>query len=57
MAKPIKARVIVAFTDKNDMSTVYSVGDTFEGTTERVNELIISGHVEPLDNPRKTKEQ
>lgn len=53
MSQPIKARVIVAFTDKNDMSSVYQIGDTFEGTQERVNELITSGHVEQLDKPRK----
>ena len=53
MSQPIKARVIVAFTDKNDMSSVYQVGDTIEGTQERVNELIASGHAEALDKSRK----
>lgn len=53
MSQPIKARVIVAFTDKNDMSSVYQIGDMFEGTQERVNELVTGGYVELLDKPRK----
>ena len=53
MSQPIKARVIVAFTDKNDMSSVYQIGDTFESTQARVNELVTGGYVEQLDKQRK----
>lgn len=40
------AKVKVAFTDKENMTDVYYVGDVFEGSEERINELIASGHVE-----------
>lgn len=55
MSQPIKARVIVAFTDKNDLTRVYNVGDVFEGEQARIDELIASGHVETVDKAAKAQ--
>lgn len=55
MNQPIKARVIVAFTDKNDLTRVYSVGDVFEGEQARIDELIASGHVETVNKATKAQ--
>ena len=37
------------------MADVYYPGDVFEGTDERVNELIASGHVEAVKTTRRRK--
>ncbi len=50
-----KAIVKVAFTDKENMTDVYYVGDVFEGSEERINELIASGHVEMQAARRRRK--
>ena len=52
MEKLVKARVIVAFTDKNNLMNAYSAGDTFEGTEERVSELADGGDVKQVDEPK-----
>jgi len=52
MEKQVKARVTVAFTDKNNLMNAYSVGDTFEGIEERVSELANGGYVEKIDEPK-----
>jgi len=52
MEKRVKARVTVAFTDKNNLMNAYSVGDTFEGIEERVSELANGGYVEKIDEPK-----
>lgn len=44
------ALVKVAFTDKTNMVDVYYPGDQFEGSEERVNELINSGHVVAVED-------
>lgn len=41
----MKALVKVAFTDKTNMVDVYYPDDVFEGSEERVNELIGGGYV------------
>lgn len=46
--------MLIAFTDRENMSDVYFPGDMFEGTDERVNELIESGHVEAI-KPKTTR--
>ena len=51
----MEAKVIVAFTDKNDYSRVYNVGDTFKGSDERVAELVASGHVEAISEKKQRK--
>lgn len=55
----MQAVVKVAFTDKTNMADVYYPGDTFEGSEERVSELIASGHVEAAaekpKQPRRRK--
>lgn len=58
MAK-VKAQVIADFTDRENFANVYHIGDAFEGTQERVDELIASGHVKPIDSRKKSsaKEQ
>lgn len=53
MSKLIKARVLVAFTDRENIMNVYQVGDTFEGTAERVDELIADGYVEAAESAKK----
>jgi hypothetical protein len=45
----MKAKVIKPFFDLSNPSDVYAVGDTFEGTDERVAELIGKGFCEPLE--------
>ena len=46
----MKALVKVAFTDKENMVDVYYPNDVFEGSEERVNELINSGHVVAVED-------
>ena len=54
----MKAVVKVAFTDKTNMSDVYYAGDTFEGSEKRIEELTISGHVEPMNEaPKSTRKR
>ena len=54
----MKAIVKVAFTDKENMSSVYYAGDVFEGSEERIKELTISGHVEPpAEAPKPTRKR
>lgn len=55
MAKTIKARVIVAFTDRENLANVYQVGDTFEGCEERVDELAAGGYLEEIEASKKPK--
>lgn len=50
----MKARVVVPFTDKTTMADVYQVGDTFEGTKERVSELVTGGYV-VIENGKEKK--
>ena len=57
MAKTIKARVIVAFSDRENLANVYQVGDTFEGFEERVDELAAGGYLEEIEAPKKPKEE
>lgn len=45
--------VKVAFTDKENMTDVYYEGDVFEGSEERINELMASGHIEKADEQPK----
>lgn len=49
----MKALVIQAFTDKETMTDVYHEGDTFEGNEERINELVIGGYVQLVDDTEK----
>jgi hypothetical protein len=53
MSKPIKARVLVAFTDRENIMNVYQVGDTFEGAAGRVDELVAGGYVEAVEAAKK----
>lgn len=46
-------KVIKPFFDLSNPSDVYAVGDTFEGTDERVAELAAKGFVKPLDHEPK----
>ena len=55
MNKLIKARVIVAFSDRENLANVYQVGDTFQGTQERVDELTAGGYVEPTAAKKKAE--
>jgi hypothetical protein len=45
----MNAKVIKPFFDLSNPSDVYAVGDTFEGTDERVADLARRGFVKPLD--------
>ena len=49
----MKATVIIPFTDKEHMDNVYYQGDTFEGSEERINELVNSGHVKVDETEKK----
>lgn len=48
-------KVIKPFFDLSNPSDVYAVGDTFEGTDERVNGLIQKGFLEPIAEKPKPK--
>lgn len=47
-----KARVVAVFRDR-ETSVVYSVGDEFEGSAERVDELTSGGYLAPIDKKPK----
>jgi hypothetical protein len=47
------ARVIVDFRDREHMEKTYYVGDMFEGSDERVEELIAGGYVEKIAEAAK----
>jgi hypothetical protein len=50
----MNAKVIKPFFDLSNPSDVYAIGDTFEGTDERVADLARRGFVKPLDpEPKK----
>lgn len=55
----MKAKVIARFRDRFNPENIYQVGDTFEGTDERVAELAAGGWVEPIAEkpkaPRKPR--
>jgi hypothetical protein len=51
----MKAKVLIAFTDRENMADVYYPGDVFVGTEKRVNELVTSGHVEVVKTTRRRK--
>jgi hypothetical protein len=51
----MNAKVIKPFFDLSNPSDVYAVGDTFEGTDERVNGLIQKGFLEPMAEKPKPK--
>ena len=55
MNKSIKARVLVAFTDREDFTNVYQIGDTFQGTQARVDELAAGGYVEPIASKKNAE--
>lgn len=58
MSELIKAKVIAAFNDRENIGAVYQVGDTFEGAAERVDELTIGGYLEPIEKkPKKASEK
>lgn len=52
MEQLTKARVVAVFRDR-ETSVVYSVGDEFEGSAERVDELISGGYLAPIDKKPK----
>lgn len=51
----MKAKVIKPFFDLSHPEDVYAVGDTFEGTEERVEGLRKRGFVEPMPEKSKAK--
>lgn len=51
----MKAKVIKPFFDLSNPDDVYAVGDTFEGTEERVEGLRVRGFVEPVSDKTKAK--
>lgn len=53
MSKLIKSRVIVAFRDRENLANVYQVGDTFEGSQERTDELTTGGYLAPITTTAK----
>lgn len=48
-----KARVVAAFRDRENKAVVYSVGDEFEGSKERIEELTIGGYLAPIEKKPK----
>lgn len=52
----MKGKVIKPFFDLSNPEDVYSVGDVFEGTAERVDGLANMGFVEPIkeEKPKRT---
>ncbi len=52
MEQLTKARVVAVFRDR-ETSVVYNVGDEFEGSAERVDELTIGGYLAPIDKKPK----
>ena len=55
MCRTSKAKVIAAFNDRENPAETYQVGDTFEGTEERINELVYGGYLAPVEE--KTQKQ
>lgn len=49
----MRANVLVSFVDKTNMADYYNAGDVFEGDEERINELVIGGYVQPVDETEK----
>ena len=47
-----KARVIAAFRDR-ETKAIYNVGDEFEGSAERVDELTSGGYLAPIEKKPK----
>lgn len=47
-----KARVIAAFRDRETKVT-YGVGDEFEGSQERIEELTFGGYLAPIEKKPK----
>lgn len=52
MEQLIKARVVAAFRDRESL-TVYNVGDEFEGSAGRVDELTNGGYLAPIEKKPK----
>ena len=52
MEQLTKARVVAVFRDR-ETSVVYSVGDEFEGSAERVDELTNGGYLAPIEKKPK----
>ena len=51
----MQAKVISAFRDKHHPESVYSIGDVFDGTDERVKELASAGFVVPIEEKTEKK--
>lgn len=49
MSQKIKAQVIAAFNDRENVGVVYNVGDTFEGSQQRIDELTAGGYLMQLE--------
>ena len=52
MEQLTKAHVVAVFRDR-ETSVVYNVGDEFEGSAERVDELTSGGYLAPIDKKPK----
>jgi len=52
MSQTIKARVIAAFNDRENPKSTYTVGDVFEGSPERVNELMCGGYLAAIEGKK-----
>lgn len=52
MSQTIKACVIAAFNDRENPIATYNVGDTFEGSQERVNELMCGGYLAAFEDKK-----
>ena len=52
MEQLTKSRVVAVFRDR-ETSVVYSVGDEFEGSAERVDELTSGGYLAPIEKKPK----
>ncbi len=53
MSQKIKAQVIAAFNDREHKSDTYQIGDTFEGSKNRVDELMAGGYLAPIEETDK----
>ena len=56
-SKQVKARVLVAFSDRENLANVYQVGETFTGTQERVDELAGGGYVKPIKTAKQEQQK
>lgn len=51
----VNAKVVKAFSDADDLSKTYAVGDRFSGSAERVESLEKGGYVATEKPPRAAK--